>query len=175
MTYMITKSDGSFLIDIPDNKLDTVSSSITLLGKDVVNYGLYVDQNFILMLQRFANIEGTARPLVGQLWYDSQTHTLRVFNNVSWDIVSSIDSSAGTIIIEFMFWDVPVKVVAYVSNFQILSIFSYYQIAVDFLPDSYTINDTVYAVKSLFPYGLDIGENLAKLSNVTFRGENAPL
>lgn len=169
MTYTIKKSDGSFLATIPDNKLDTTSSSISLIGQDVVNYGLYVDQNFTLKLQNFASIEGPAIPLTGQLWYDSNTQSLRVFNSVVWDIVASVNTSAGIITIDINFWSQVIKVVAYISNSQILSIFSYYRISADYLPDVWQVNDTVYTVKALFPNGLEIGENLAKTSNVTLQ------
>ena len=71
MPYTIYKSDGSMLVDIQDNTIDNISSDLYLVGQNAINYGQYLDQNFINLLERFSNSSAPAIPLHGQLWYDT--------------------------------------------------------------------------------------------------------
>jgi hypothetical protein len=41
MSYTIYKSDGSLFLTLEDGQLDTSNTSLTLLGKNVINYGQY--------------------------------------------------------------------------------------------------------------------------------------
>ena len=39
MAYTINKTDGSILVQLDDSKIDQLSSDLTLIGKNVSNYG----------------------------------------------------------------------------------------------------------------------------------------
>ena len=82
MSYIIHTSSGTVLTTIPTGKINTGSTSITLIGRDVTNYGRYYNQNLVNMLGNFANITSKppANPLQGQLWYDSTYKKLKVYN-----------------------------------------------------------------------------------------------
>lgn len=75
MAYIVNKSDGSVIATIADGTIDTVSTSITLLGKGFNNYGEIVAENWVQMVENFASPDGTnvgpANALQGQLWYDT--------------------------------------------------------------------------------------------------------
>jgi hypothetical protein len=82
MSYIIHTSSGTLLTTIPTGKINTGSTSITLIGRDVTNYGRYYNQNLVNMLGNFANVTNKppAKPLQGQLWYDTTYKKLKVYN-----------------------------------------------------------------------------------------------
>lgn len=83
MSYIIYNSSGTVLTTIPSGKINTSTSSITLVGRDVLNYGKYHNQNLIDMLTNFANASALPpeHPLPGQLWYDTTFNKLKVYDN----------------------------------------------------------------------------------------------
>jgi len=78
MAYTILKSDGTILATIPDGQIDTTSTSVSLFGRNYAGYGQYIDTNFTHMLENFADNVPPSNPLQGQLWFDTNTNTLRV-------------------------------------------------------------------------------------------------
>jgi len=80
MPYTIIKTDGTVLTDILDNSVDKKSSSLTLVGKSTQNYGLEFNQNFVKLLENFANTTEPKNPIKGQLWYDTSEEKIRIFN-----------------------------------------------------------------------------------------------
>ena len=83
MPYTITLSDGvTTLITVPDRSIlgpsetDTSSNcSLNLVGRGAVNYGLPIAENFVWLLQNFANTSAPIDPLTGQIWYNTHTGT----------------------------------------------------------------------------------------------------
>lgn len=86
MAYTIYKSDGSLFLTLEDGQLDTSNTSLTLLGKNVINYGQYENTNNVHKLENFANSTSPANPLAGQLWFDKTADVLRlkVYNGTTW-------------------------------------------------------------------------------------------
>lgn len=80
MAYNITLSNGTALIPggLADNTADTTSSSLALLGKNYKSYGTFLNQNFVRLLENFANTTAPTAPLPGQIWYNSTTKQLNV-------------------------------------------------------------------------------------------------
>jgi Peptidase_G2, IMC autoproteolytic cleavage domain len=78
MAYTIYKSNGTFLTTVPDGQINTTSTSVGLPGRNYVGYGQAVDTNFVHMLENFADTLPPSNPLQGQLWFDTNTNTLRV-------------------------------------------------------------------------------------------------
>lgn len=91
MAYSITNSDGSIAISIADSTIDSTTLSLALVGRNVSNYGLYFAQNTLRHLENFASTvaPSASSKLVGQLWYDKSTNTMRVYDGASWKPVSS--------------------------------------------------------------------------------------
>jgi hypothetical protein len=56
MAYQIIKSNGSLLVELADGFTDKVSSSITFVGKNVSKFGEIQNDNFLHLLENFANI-----------------------------------------------------------------------------------------------------------------------
>jgi hypothetical protein len=57
-----------------------VSTSITLVGKNVNNYGQYVNANFVSLLENFSNLIEPSSPVVGQTWFDTSEGRLKVYS-----------------------------------------------------------------------------------------------
>jgi hypothetical protein len=94
MAYTILNSDGTTLLLLTDNSVDQVTTSLSLVGKNISNYGEYINNNFIKLLESFSSTYGNppVNPVTGQLWYNTTAQRLYVydkgFNPVSGAIVS---------------------------------------------------------------------------------------
>jgi len=93
MSYTITHANGANSIVIADGTVDT-STSIALVGKNTANYGQYLDQNFLNMLENFANGAQPVNPIVGQIWYNTTKGALQVYNGSVFKNIASATSSA---------------------------------------------------------------------------------
>ncbi len=80
MTYRINKTDGNQLVDIPDGTFDTSTTSLTLIGRNVTSFGEAINENFVKMLENFASSSAPESALKGQLWYDTGTGRLNVYD-----------------------------------------------------------------------------------------------
>lgn len=80
MTYKINKTDGNVLADIPDGVFDTSSSSLTLIGKNVTNFGEIFNENLVKLLENFSSSTSPENPIKGQLWYDTTTARINVYD-----------------------------------------------------------------------------------------------
>jgi len=92
MTYSIILTNGSTLTQIADGTLDQTSTDLTLIGKNASGYGNYIDNNFVNLLENFANITQPIRPITGQLWFDTTENRLKVYDGTVFKV------SGGTII-----------------------------------------------------------------------------
>ena len=80
MPYNIQPTDTSKpTVNIADGVVDTTSTSIPLVGKNHQGYGDEIATAFFRMLENFANNTAPNAPVDGQLWYDSNLKTLKVF------------------------------------------------------------------------------------------------
>ena len=99
MAYTVSNTDGSRTITVADGTLDTTTYSVTLIGKNVTNYGDVFVKNSIRHLENFASATapGVASPLVGQVWYDKNGKVLRVYKSASegWVRVSPVVSETA--------------------------------------------------------------------------------
>ena len=92
MSYQLNKTDGTLLLDLIDGQIDTVSTNLTLVGRNYSGYGEYFNENFIKLLENFSNTAAPSNPLTGQLWWDSTDQRLKVYNGTVWK------SSGGPIV-----------------------------------------------------------------------------
>ena len=80
MSYNITLTNGTSLTVISDGQIDQVHTDLTLIGKNATSYGLFFNDNFVHLLENFANTSPPNYPLNGQLWYDSGERRLKVYD-----------------------------------------------------------------------------------------------
>jgi len=93
MSYTITYANGANSIVIADGTVDN-STSLSLVGKNYPNYGQYLDQNFLYMLQNFASGSQPSNPIVGQIWYNTTKGALQVYNGVIFKNIASATNSS---------------------------------------------------------------------------------
>jgi hypothetical protein len=79
MSYTILKSNGETLTQIVDGLVDN-TTDLTLIGKNAASYGTYLNENFVYLLENFANSNSPTHPIIGQLWYDTSTGRLKVYD-----------------------------------------------------------------------------------------------
>ena len=83
--YKIQLTNGGDLVLLNDGVVNT-DYSVKLIGKNVSNFGDAQNENFVHLLENFANTTQPKTPLTGQLWYKSTTGISRplVFDGSNW-------------------------------------------------------------------------------------------
>jgi len=80
MSYIINNSRGNIVAVIPDGTTNTSSTSLSLVGQGVTNYGTAENENWVYLLENFAAPNAPLQPTLGQLWYNSTTDTLNSYS-----------------------------------------------------------------------------------------------
>lgn len=90
MAYYVNKTNGTAIV-VLDGTKDNTSTSLTLIGRLATNYGEIQNENFVRLLENFALSTSPAYPITGQLWYDTATKSIKVYDasNTSWTMVGS--------------------------------------------------------------------------------------
>ncbi len=84
MSYQLNKTDGTILTDLIDGQIDTESTNLTLVGKNYTGYGEAFNENFIKLLENFANSAAPSNPIAGQLWWNTSEQRLKVYDGTVW-------------------------------------------------------------------------------------------
>lgn len=94
MSYIINTYNGSRLAVIADGTIDN-STELTFVGKNYSGYGTFQNENFLYLLENFSNTIEPSKPITGQLWFDSNTNKLKLYDkNLTWRTISGADTSA---------------------------------------------------------------------------------
>ena len=99
MSYAINLTNGTSLIPggLSDGTIDTSHTSLVLIGKDYSGYGQFLNDNFVKLLENFANTSAPTAPLTGQIWYDSgPDNRLKVYNGTAWRSIGSAIVNASS-------------------------------------------------------------------------------
>jgi hypothetical protein len=94
MAYTITTTAGAALATVADGTVNTTSTSLTLIGKNYAGYGVFLNENYIKLLENFSYSVAPNAPLTGQLWYDTTNGVLKVYSGTIWKPISSSASGA---------------------------------------------------------------------------------
>jgi hypothetical protein len=89
MAYSINKTDGSILATVADGQLDQFSTDITFIGKNYSGFGEVLNENFVKILENFADTAAPTKPIRGQIWFDASELKLKVYNGLAFVPVSS--------------------------------------------------------------------------------------
>jgi hypothetical protein len=95
MAYVINKFSGEELIVLDDGTLDT-TTSLGLVGRNYVGYGETQNENFLFLLENFANTAPPSRPITGQIWFNTTDDTAYAYDGTQWNPIGSAAVSATT-------------------------------------------------------------------------------
>jgi hypothetical protein len=109
MAYDIRKTNGTSLGTILDGTVDNKSkTSLVLLGRNYANYGQFMVDNLVSLVENFAYSISPSNPLAGQLWWNTTDTRLRVYTGTAFKPLASITSQAGapnTTVSGDVWWD----------------------------------------------------------------------
>lgn len=89
MPYTVNYSDsGKTAIIVNDGTVDT-STSIALLGKNYQRFGELLNENLVHLLENFSSATAPTNPIQGQLWFNTVTTYLMLYNNGQWYPIGS--------------------------------------------------------------------------------------
>ena len=104
MAYIVNKFSGAQLIVLEDGTIDT-STSLGLVGRNYVGYGETQNENFVFLLENFANDAPPSRPLQGQIWFNTTTNITYAYDGTAWNPIGAavlsatapVDTNAGSL------------------------------------------------------------------------------
>ena len=161
MTYQIpyqktATTQGNIIVQ--DGTINTSDTSLALIGANSVNFGLYINQDFVKLLQNFASNTAPTMPKIGQMWYDTINGSIKYFDGTVWKMLTPpFDGAAGTATASIQGQAVALTLA---SN-QIIYAVSLVPLNPAVLPTSVLIDDNTYAMSSRFPQGLGAGITVA--------------
>jgi hypothetical protein len=79
MAYTINHYNGTLLVTVADGTVDA-TTDLKLVGKNYAGYGSIQNENFVYLMENFANSTSPANPLTGQVWYDSGNKKLKFWD-----------------------------------------------------------------------------------------------
>ena len=79
MAYTINKTDGTVVTTITDGTVDN-TTSVQLFGKSFSGFGEGLNENLVKLLENGASTSAPTAPLKGELWFDTSTAQLKVYD-----------------------------------------------------------------------------------------------
>lgn len=89
MAYILNKTNGSIVATVQDATLDQ-TTDLSFLGRNYAGYGEPQNENFIKLLENFANTTPPGKPLEGEIWYDTAKKKLNFYDSKEWKSVSNL-------------------------------------------------------------------------------------
>ena len=94
MAYTINKTDGTVVATITDGTVDN-TTSLQLFGKSYSGFGEGLNENLVKLLENTASTSAPTAPLKGQVWFDTTTNQLKVYDGTSFKPTGGSKSSAS--------------------------------------------------------------------------------
>ena len=85
MAYIVNKTNTSASpnqFTVQDGVVNT-QTDLSFVGKGYAGYGELIAENFLHLLENFANTTAPSKPVTGQLWWDSSAGRLKVWNGTA--------------------------------------------------------------------------------------------
>jgi len=86
MAYTVNKTNSSASPNqytVQDGVVNT-QTDLSLIGKGYSGYGESIAENFLHLLENFSNTTEPTKPVIGQLWFDSSSSRIKVYNGSLW-------------------------------------------------------------------------------------------
>ena len=80
MAYVVKNTRGQTIAVVDSGTTNSTATDVTLIGQNVVEYGLPQNENFVYILENFANTTPPLFPVQGQLWFDVTNNIIKYRN-----------------------------------------------------------------------------------------------
>jgi len=94
MAYEVNKFNGVFLTSVADGTIDT-TTDLRLVGKNYAGYGEVQNENFVHLLENFANTTAPPKSITGQIWFDTATKKLKFYDGSRFKVASGAEASSS--------------------------------------------------------------------------------
>ena len=81
MSYIINNTRGDIVAVVADGTVNTTATDLFLVGRALTDYGTYENENYVFLLENFANSTAPTQPVLGQLWYNSDTDEISTYSS----------------------------------------------------------------------------------------------
>jgi hypothetical protein len=117
MAYQVDRYNGTFLVSVEDGTIDT-TTDLRFLGKNYAGYGEVQNENFLHLLENFANTSAPPRAVLGQVWYDSANKKIKFYDGSRFRTAggSEVSATAPSGLVAGDFWLDTTTDQLYVSN-----------------------------------------------------------
>lgn len=92
MAYQVNKFNGAFLVTVDDGTIDT-TTDLRFVGKNYAGYGEIQNENFLHLLESFANTTAPPRVVPGQIWFDTASKKLKFYDGSRFKVASGAEVS----------------------------------------------------------------------------------
>lgn len=93
MAYEVNKFNGVFLTSVADGTIDT-TTDLRFIGKNYAGYGEVQNENFLHLLENFANTTAPPKSVTGQIWFDTSSKKLKFYDGARFKVASGAEASA---------------------------------------------------------------------------------
>jgi len=93
MSYRVDRYNGTFLTSVAPGTVDN-TTDLRFIGQNYSGYGEVQNENFLHLLENFANTVQPSRPISGQIWYDSGVKKLKFFDGFRFKTASGPEVSS---------------------------------------------------------------------------------
>ena len=94
MAYTINKTDGTVVTTITDGTVDN-TTSLQLFGKSFSGFGEGLNENLVKLLENASGTSAPTAPLTGELWFDTNTAQLKVYDGSAFKPTGAAKSQAS--------------------------------------------------------------------------------
>ena len=81
MAYTVNKTNSAASPNsytVSDGVVNT-QTDLSFVGKGYAGYGELIAENFLSLMENFANTTAPTKPITGQLWYDTTNSRLKIY------------------------------------------------------------------------------------------------
>lgn len=94
MAYQIDRFNGTFLVSVDDQTLNSTATDLRFVGRNYSGYGEIENENFLHLLENFANSSAPPRAISGQTWFDTSTKKLKIYDGTKFKVTTGAEASA---------------------------------------------------------------------------------
>ena len=92
MAYILNKTNGTVLAKLEDGAINQ-STDLIFVGKNYAGYGEIINEDLLKLLENFSNKTAPTKPITGQLWYNSASKQINVYNGTTFNKLPAVEYS----------------------------------------------------------------------------------